>query len=103
MVFRQKPDKEGTDTRSKVEAYIQALEGSCRDVTENYDDWLKIGFALASEFGTEGEGYFQRVSQFNPKYNPQDASKKFENALKNGKSVKIASFFKILHDQNIRL
>lgn len=103
MVFRERAMGTPPDTRSKVESYIQALEGSCRDVTENYDDWLKIGFALASEFGSEGESYFQRVSQFNPKYNPQDASKKFENALKNGKRVKIGTFFKILHDQNIRL
>lgn len=103
MVFRQPPEKPANDTRSKVEAYVQALEGSCRDVTENYDDWLKIGFALASEFGNGGEDLFHRVSQFNPKYNPQDAAKKYENALKNGKSVKIGTFFKILHDQNIRL
>lgn len=105
MVFRQPKNKDvdGPDTRTKVEAYIHALEGSCRDITDNYDDWLKIGFALANEFGTEGENYFHRVSQFNPKYNPQDATKKYENALKNGKSVKIGTFFKILHDQNIRL
>jgi len=103
VVFRQPKNEQTSDTRSRVEAYIEALEGSCRDVTENYDDWLKMAFALASEFGPDGESYFQRISQFNPKYDPQDATKKYDNALKNGRRVKIGTFFKILHDQNIRL
>lgn len=41
----------GTDTAARVEALITELRNSGRDITADYGDWLKVGFAIASEFG----------------------------------------------------
>ena len=49
--------------REKVEQYIQCVEACAQDVTNNYDDWYRLGMALASEFGGEGESYFVRISR----------------------------------------
>lgn len=39
-----------SDTASRVEALIAELRATGRDITADYGDWLKVGFALASEF-----------------------------------------------------
>ena len=89
-------------TREKVEQYVACVESSAQDVTNSYDDWYRIGMALASEFGNEGEGYFMRISQLSSKYDPTVAQKKYAELLRNGRSVKIGTFFKILQNQGVR-
>lgn len=90
-------------TRYKVERYLEAIEGGCNDVTTHYLDWLQIGFAFASEFGSEGENYFHRASQFNPSYDYQKTAVKYAEILKNGGgTVRIGSFFFICHNNGIK-
>lgn len=88
--------------RERVEQYIQCVESSAQDVTNNYDDWYRLGMAIASEFGNEGEGYFLRLSQISSKYDHAAAVKKYAELLRNGRSVKIGTFFKILQNQGVR-
>lgn len=89
-------------TRERVEALISAVEHARHDVVDDYDDWLRIGFAIASEFGMGGKDYFLRISQFHhpTKRNPE---KKYDELLKNGKKVKIGTFFKILENKGFSL
>jgi hypothetical protein len=91
------------DTRSRVEQYLDAIDGSCVDITDNYDDWYRIGFAFAQEFGMDGEYYFKRVSQWNPKYNESETEKKYKNLLTSGRRVGIGTFFKICKMHGIAL
>ena len=44
-----------TDTATRVEALIAALRAAGVDITADYNDWLKVGFALAGEFGEGGK------------------------------------------------
>jgi len=90
--------------RWKVEQYLNAQESGCNDVTEQYNDWMRIGFALASEFGADGENYFHRVSQFHPKYEYTSVSAKYAELLRNGGgSIRIGTFFYIMNQHGIRL
>ena len=50
-----------SDTASRVEALIAELHASGRDITADYGDWLKVGFAHASEFGESGRRYFHDI------------------------------------------
>lgn len=91
-------------TRFRVEKHIEAAESGCNDVTDNYLTWLKIGFALASEFGSDGENYYHRISQFHPKYDYQKTALKYAELLRNGSGrVRIGTFFKLLADNGIKL
>lgn len=99
----KKRDITAEPTRDLVETYIAALEGSARDVTEDYEDWIRLGFALANEFGIEGEEYFHRISQFYPDYNRINVAKKYANLLAEGRRVRIGTFFKIMQKHGIRL
>lgn len=54
------------DTRAKVERIVSLIEQKGIDITNGYDNWLKVGFALTSEFQEAGRGFFHRVSDRTP-------------------------------------
>lgn len=94
-----KPDR----TRERVEALIGAVEQARHDLTHNYDDWIKLGFAIAAHFGMEGEDYYQRLSQFHEKYDQHETEKKYTDFVRNGRRIKIGTFFKILENNGFSL
>ena len=93
-----------TDTASRVEALIAELRASGRDITADYGDWLKVGFALASEFGEAGRRYFHDISSIYSGYERQECDKKYDQCLKsdNGKT-NIATLFYLAEQQGVRL
>lgn len=93
-----------TDTASRVEALIAELRASGRDITADYGDWLKVGFALASEFGESGRRYFHEISSIYSGYERQECDKKYDQCLKtdNGKT-NIATIFYLAEQQGVRL
>ena len=77
-----------------VEELVQWVEATGIDLTACYDDWLKIGFALANEFGESGTSYFHRISKFYPNYTHEECEKKYHKCVKaNGGGVKIGTLF----------
>lgn len=107
---QQKPQPSRTgpatisDNREKIESIISQIKASKIDITENYENWLKIGSALENEFGEGGRGYFHAASRFNSNYIASETDRMFDSAMKhnNGK-VSIGSFFKIASDYGIKL
>lgn len=93
-----------TDTASRVEALIAELRASGRDITADYGAWLKVGFALASEFGESGRRYFHDISSIYSGYERQECDKKYDQCLKsdNGKT-NIATLFYLAEQQGVRL
>jgi predicted P-loop ATPase len=74
-----------------IEFIIDQIERDRYDLTASYATWVKIAFALNSEFGERGEEFFHKISQFNPGYNATACSRKYKQCR--GGGVKIASFF----------
>lgn len=102
-VRRYEPETNQTSYK-KVEALVEKIEERRTDITSDYSEWVYVAFALANELGPEGEELFQRISQYNPKYNPQETGKKYQNALQTtGGRVKIGTFFAIATKHGIRL
>lgn len=62
---------------------------------DTYESWVRIGFALVTEFGEEGRGYFHELSKLSPKYDLVDCDRKFDNCLKTNKGE--VSFATIVH------
>lgn len=48
---------------------------------DSYSDWLRIGFALADEFGESGRAYYHSLSQVSSKYDEEQCNKKYDNCL----------------------
>lgn len=89
---------EGEDNTERVVAELcQELVSLRIDVTNDYNDWFKIGMALA-DIGERGREYFHAVSSVCPKYNRELADRKFDNFLKSRSRISIASFIGICRD-----
>lgn len=74
------------------------------DLTNDYADWLKIGFSLISEFGTGARSKFHEVSRNSEKYNQEKCDKKFDNLLKSGsQKFKINTFFWLCKQAGIEI
>lgn len=79
-----------------IEKVIAEIESKHIDITENYETWLSIGFALEEGFGEQGRDYFHRVSRFYNGYSPAECDKQFDNCRKSTKTgITIRSFFDI--------
>ena len=91
-----------------VEALTVLIELSGTDITADYGDWCNIGFALAHEFGADGEPFFHRISAFYPNYDPKTAQKQYAACLRHrvpsGKApITIATLFHIAKSHGINL
>jgi hypothetical protein len=99
----QEPGESDSITRS-VEYIIQQIEEQKKDITANYDEWLKICFALSDQFGEDGRQYFHQISQFYEKYNESECDQKFDSCLNSSKTgVTIKTFFMIARDNGFNL
>ncbi len=82
------------DSGQYFEAILSQILAAGHDLTAGYDEWLKIGFAIASEYGEAGRQYFHEISQFYPGYKPTEADRQYCRCLQAGRTgVTISSFF----------
>lgn len=93
-----------SDTSTKVESLIAQLKASHTDITSGYTEWLKVGFAIASEFGETGRRYFHDISAIYSGYNATECDKKYDECLKsdNGRT-NIATLFYLAEQQGVKL
>ena len=80
------------DTDERV--YMACMEIKSRhiDMTTVYDDWVNIGFSLAS-LGESGREYFHIVSGQNAKYTERETDRKFDGFLRGNGRIGIGTFF----------
>ncbi len=91
-------------TRLDVEQLIKQLEERQMDITSDYGNWIKLGFAFANFRGEQGREWFHRVSQFYPTYTWEEADKKYTSLLRNERGdVTISSFFHLCKEAGVKL
>lgn len=82
------------NTIENIEKLIRLIEETNTDITAGYENWLKIGFAIESEFGEKGRSYFHNISKFNSNYNYKNCDEQYDKCLKNNNSgINIATLF----------
>lgn len=84
-----------------VERLIRKIEETKADITADYGNWIKCGFAIASEFGEVGREYFHRISQYYPNYSYKESDKKYNSCLRGSGGVTIKSLFHIAKENGI--
>jgi hypothetical protein len=106
----QKPKKStlysytGTSTQSDVEAIINEITKKGIDVAPNYNEWLNIGFAFASEFGESGRQYFHDVSRNYNAYDFNETNDQFNKCVgSSGSGITIKTFFHVCKSAGIEL
>lgn len=90
-----KPTDESLE--QEVEKVCLELELRNIDITNDYEDWRNVGFALAEGLGEHGRSYFHQVSRLCPsKYNESECDKVYTYFLKSrysGTRIGIGTFF----------
>jgi len=84
---------------------LEQITDNSINICENYHDWLRIGFALASKFSEEGRSYFHIISQYSSKYDPKSCDKQYTACLKDTGSRKtgIATLYYIAKDHGLEI
>lgn len=90
-----------TSSHEDVERLIRKIEETKADITADYGNWIKCGFAIASEFGEAGREYFHRISQYYPNYSYQECDKKYNSCLRGNGCVTIKSLFHIAKENGV--
>lgn len=80
------------ETEARVSECCQQIAAYHTDLTNDYADWLRLGFALA-ELGEAGRGYFHTVSCHNKKYDREKCDRKFSECLRTASRCGIGYFF----------
>lgn len=94
----------GHSIQSEVETLINQITTKGIDITPNYSEWLNVGFALASEFGEAGRGYFHDISCQYANYDHSEADSQYNKCLRsNGKGITIKTFFHICKQSGVEL
>lgn len=84
---------EGENTSAEVAVCCRKIQQCGIDITASYDDWLKVGCALAT-LGESGRSLFHICSRQNAKYNAAKTDKMFTDLLRrNYQQVYIGTFF----------
>lgn len=92
------------DSGTQVEELISQIQTSRTDITDGYDNWLRIGFAFADEFGETGRSYFHAVSQYHPGYDERETDWQYKHCLQSGgRGITIATFFHLCKEHGITL
>lgn len=80
------------ETEARVSECCQQIAAFHTDLTNDYADWLRLGFALA-ELGEAGRSYFHAVSGQNHKYDCEQCDRKFSECLRIASRCGICYFF----------
>lgn len=83
------------DSHEKVMATVDAIVKSGHCITDSYDDWLRVGFALQSELGEAGREPFRRLSAMSAKYpGDEECNKKYDSLMRSSRmGVTIGTLF----------
>ncbi|APY12516.1 DNA primase [Seonamhaeicola sp. S2-3] len=92
-----------TVVANDIESYISALEQSVIDITDTYDKWRDIGFAISEEYGEAGRDYYHRISKNYSGYDHKECDEQYNKCLQaKGHGINIATLYHHLHQVGIK-
>lgn len=93
-IYQNSKPKGASDNWERVNTALNEINDKGLDIAPAYEQYVKLGFALAHEFGEGGRDLFHRACQPSSKYNKADADKQFSACLRSGSSgISIGTFF----------
>lgn len=93
-----------TRIQRDIEVVLRRIENYQLDLTMNYEDWIRLGFAFADEFGETGRDYFHRISRFYADYDPDGTDRQFDKCIDGKKSgITIRTFFQAAKDAGVNI
>ena len=82
-----------------IEKIVRDIERRSLDITDDYHNWMLVAMALAGTYGSAGEGYFHRISQYSSKYDNKEAHRMYQSCLRNNNGlVGIGTIVYLIHN-----
>lgn len=78
---RQTTDDSANDYE-RVGICVRKCQQRNINLTEQYENWKEVGFALATAFGERGRDYFHALSAISTKYDYTENNRKYDNFLR---------------------
>jgi predicted P-loop ATPase len=69
--------------KSDFDSIIDQMDKKGLNLCEDYSEWIRIAYALVSEFGEEGRDHFHTLSSHSSKYNSIDCDSQYTACLNN--------------------
>ena len=83
-----------TDLEADIRHVVRWLVEHRIDITQGYENWLRLGFALSDGLGEAGRDLFHQLSRLNEEYNPTECDKQYTACLHGkGQGVSVRTFF----------
>lgn len=79
----------------KLDALCEWITASGIDITDNYNEWQNIAFALANSFGENGRNAFHIISRNHAEYDATKCDAKFTDAIKTNRGL--VEFGTVIH------
>lgn len=91
-------------TVEQINAVADELISRRIDITDGYDNYLKLGFALAHEMGEGGRLLYHNLCCMHPDYQQSECDKQYSYCLNsNGEGYTIKSFFHMAKEAGVDL
>jgi hypothetical protein len=95
MRMKARPSSQGFyDELTKANIVCDELIKRGINIAESYEDYLKLGFALANGLGEDGHDIYHKLCSQSSKYREKDCEEKWQECLsKNDGQTTIATFY----------
>ncbi len=86
-LWETKTNKNKNNYENDIEKIVRDIERRSLDITDDYHNWMLVAMALAGTYGSAGEGYFHRISQYSSKYDNKEAHRMYQSCLRNNNGL----------------
>ncbi len=97
------PPQERGENENDFKDLIHLIINSGIDITEDYQDWFKIGCCLASELGEHGRGHFHDISRAYNGYTPEETDWQYNKCKAGSGKITKNTLFYIANQYGLNL
>ena len=91
-----------TNLFSQVGGLVAEVVRRNIDITQGYENWLNIGFALAEGLGNQGREHFHSLSSMTPDYDVMECDKQYDACLNaHGSGITINTLFHVAKEAGV--
>ncbi|UKK73080.1 DUF3987 domain-containing protein [Segatella bryantii] len=92
------------DRLAEIQDVTRQLVDRGIDITAGYNNWLKLGFALADGLGEDGREIYHQLSQLNDEYDTAECDRQYTHCLHGrGQGITVNTFFQMAKEAGIDL
>ena len=91
-----------SNKENPLKKLIEAIEKERIDITNTYENWIKVGYAISESMGANGREYFHRISQFHSEYKQEVTDKLYSRLSNNNNgSITMGTLFFLAKERGI--